>query len=179
MEVEERELSVLCASMEGKQVISSAVTNIFNCPAKTKAGLVLCIVEVLACYCNQVEKSLEDPLCLLVHYISLPLLGCFARTPKHSFWCVFELAKETHLDFLQKAYRILKHKDAHDRWSSNRRGGLVCKRPAAGVLALILKRPATHLLMDNIFDLVEPTGIARPSSEGLKEVASPSGDNRA
>ena len=168
MEVEERELSVLCASMEGKQVISSAVTNIFNCPAKTKAGLVLCIVEVLACYCNQVEKSLEDPLCLLVHYISLPLLGCFARTPKHSFWCVFELAKESLLDFLQKAYHIL-----------NKKAGLVCKRPAASVLAPILKRPATSLLMDNIFDLVEPTGIARPSSEGLKEVASPSGDNRA
>ena len=165
--------------MEGKQVVSSAVTNIFNCPAKTKTGFVLCIVEVLACYCNQVEKSLEDHLFLLVHYISLPLLERFARTPKHSFWCVFELAKKMHLDFLQKAYHILKRKDAHDRWSSSIRGGLVCKRPAAGVLAPILKRPATHLLMDNIFDLVEPLGIARLSSEGLKEVASASGDHRA
>ena len=58
-------------------------------------------------------------------------------------------------------------------------GGLVCKRPAAGVLAPILKRPATRLLMDNIFELVEPTGFARPSFEVLKDVASACGGHRA
>ena len=83
-------------------------------------GFMMCIVEVLSCNCNEVERSLENPLFLLVHYISLPLLERFARTPNQSFWSVFELAKEMHLDFLQKAYRILKHKDAHDRWSTNK-----------------------------------------------------------
>ena len=128
----------------------------------------MCIVEVLSCNCNEVERSLENPLFLLVHYISLPLLELFARTHKQSFWFVFELAKEMHLDYLEKADHIL-----------NKQSGSVCKRPAAGVLAPILKRPASGLLMDNSFELVEPTGFARPSFEVLKDVASASGDHHA
>ena len=128
----------------------------------------MCIVKVLLCNCNEVERSLEDPLFLLVHYISLRLLERFARTPKQSFWSVFELAKEMHLDYLEKADHIL-----------NKQSGSVCKRLAAGVLAPILKRPASGLLMDNSFEWVEPTGFARPSFEVLKDIASACGGHRA
>ena len=99
---------------------------------------------------------------------ALHQLEHFARTPKQSFWSVFEVTKEMHLDYLEKADHIL-----------NKQSGSVCKRPAAGVLAPILKRPATRLLMDIFFEFVEPTGFARPSFEVLKDVASASGDHRA